>query len=106
MPEYAKMSKAKRTRLFTNRNFIDPEAFEFIEMEVYSGRQYLYWRAGQRDIIVDNADTTYAVVYTGMAEACFPVCVEFVKELLQKHGREYKETGLEFAKTYVDLLCK
>lgn len=99
--------KQKRQRVLTNREFEDPCAFEFIEMEEIDGREYFYWRAGQTDDIrFVETDESHAVVVVNEAEACFPVCVEFVKERFIELGREYRPSGKEAFVTYEDLWTK
>lgn len=74
---------AKRQRLLTKRVGDD---FEFIEMEEVGERQYLYHRSG---------DSSF--------EACFPISVDLVKERFLELGREYRQSGKEFAKKVSDL---
>lgn len=98
------MSKKKRTRLLTNRDFPENDtAFEYIEMEEINGRQYLYQRMGEKRIESeeDGSKTTYRVI---SGEGCFPISVDLVQERFRELGREYISTGKEVAKTVQDLM--
>lgn len=88
------MSKQKRTRILTNRNFPkESNGFEFIEMEEIEGREYLYWRAGEtRDGIT--------------VEGCFPISVDLVQERFNELGRDYNPSGREVAKVVSDLMVQ
>lgn len=93
------MSAKKRTRILTNRDFPGSEgAFEFIEMEVYNGQEYLYWRFGETIVDADGHKVT--------GEGCFPISVDLVQERFAELGREYRPSGKERCKTVEDLIIK
>ena len=67
---------AKRTRIFTNRNWPDSESVELIEVDEERGQ--FFWRIVDRDY------------YEGYwLEGCFPVDMQFVAEKFAEHGREF-----------------
>lgn len=100
------MSKKKRTRLLTNRDFPgNDSAFEYIEMEEINGVQYLYHRCGETRIESEEGEGTVTFRAVG-AEGCFPISVDVVQERFQELGRQYIPTGKEVAKTVTDLMNK
>ena len=67
---------SKRRRILTKRGYSDPKYYQGIEVEEFDGRDYLF--------LVDP-------------DGSAPVDVTWVKELFAAEGREYRESGKEFA---------
>lgn len=69
----------KRARILTNRNFPDGRSVEYIEKDECG---QFYWRAVDYSLLED---------FEHVAECCFPVDLQFVKEKFIECDRVYKK---------------